>query len=137
MAQKTKAALEKDVALLQKENKGLKDALAAALKEIDRIKEVDIPKVDPNRPLEEQIIENEIKKLMADSLTRNLTIDETRALDLLLKNKRIIEDKKPKKNEDEVPEGTTDADLLRIVSNGEERPQTKKVKKRTKQKTSD
>lgn len=137
MNQKTKAALEKENAVLQKQLKGLKDSLAAALKEIDRLKEIDLPKVDTSLPLEEQIIENEIKRLMADSLTRSLTIDETRALDLLLKNKRIIEDKKPKKPKDEVPEGTTDADLLRIADYGEERPKTKKVRKRNKSKTGD
>lgn len=137
MAEKSKASLLKENAELRKENQGLKDSLTATLKEIDKLKTVDLPKIDPDLSLEEQIIENEIRGLMADSLLRSLTLDETRALDLLLKNKRIIEDKKPKENEDEVPEGTNAEDLLRLVSNGEEKPKVKKVRKRNKSKTSD
>jgi len=99
----------------------LNETVTTLLKEIERLRNIGLLPIDPDLPPEEQIILKQINYLMAESLSRTLTLDETRSLDLLLKNKRLIEDKKPKKNEDEVPEGTTDADLLRIVSDVEEK----------------
>lgn len=134
MAQKTKATLETEVLQLKKENKALQLTVTNLLKEIDRLKDIGLGEIDSSLPPEEQIILKQINYLVAESTTRTLTLDETRGLDLLLKNKRILDDKKPKVNEDEVPEGTTSADLLRIVANGEEIPKIKK--KRSKPKTS-
>ena len=135
MSQKSKAQLEQENAELRQQNKGLELTVTNLLKEIERLRDVGLAPVDSNIPQEEQIITKQINYFTALSQERALTLDETRALDLLLKNKRMIDDKKPKKNEDEVPEGTTEADLLRIVSNGE-KTQIKKVRKRNKPKTS-
>ncbi len=129
MSDKSNASLELETVQLRKENKALKDTITILLKENDRLRDIGLIEIDTTLPPEEQIILKQINSLMAESITRTLTLDETRTLDLLLKNKRLIEDKKPKKNEDEVPSGTTDADLLRIVSN-DEKTTNKKTKKR-------
>jgi len=134
MTKKSKAQLETENAELRSQNKALELTVTNLLKEIDRLHELKIGAlldIDPTLPPEEQIILKQIKYFAVISLERSLTLDETRALDILLKNKRLIEDKKPKETEDEVPNGTTNADLLRIVSNGEEKT-NKQAKKRSK-----
>lgn len=126
--------LQQENVELKDENKALKETVTQLLKEIERLRETkveDYLDVDKSLPFEEQIVLKQIKYFMATSIERALTLDETRALDLLIKNKRAFDEKKPKVNEDEVPEGTTDADLLRIVSNGENQ-KVKKARKRSK-----
>lgn len=137
MAKKSNICLETENVKLQKENKALKQTVTSLLKEIDELKAKvsEIFEIDSEMSPEELIIEKQIKYFMAQSIVRTLSLDETRALDILLKNKRIIEDKKPKENEDEVPDNASNAELLRIVSNGEEFQKPKK--KRNKSKTSD
>lgn len=132
----TNAELQKKVAELEAQNKALNITVTNLLKEIDRLKDLGLEPIDPSLSAEEQILIKQINYFMAESQTRQLSLDETRALDLLLKNKRIIDDKKPKTPDDEVPEGTSTADLLRLVSNGE--PTAEKTKtKRNKPKTGD
>ena len=96
--------------------------------EIERLRDIGLDPVDTSLPQEEQIVLKQINYFTLLSQERSLTLDETRAFDLFMKNKRMIDDKKPKKNDDEVPKGTTDADLLRIVSNDKERPKKKRSK---------
>lgn len=135
MSEKSKASLQKENVELRKHNKALEETVTILTKEVTRLQEVGHSPVDSDLSPEEQILVKQIEYFKGLALNGPLTLDDTRAVDILLKNKRILDDKKPKKNEDEVPEGTTDADLLRIVSNGETPVKENKKTKRRKSKS--
>ena len=121
---KSTAALEIAVAELKKENTALRETVTKLLSEIDRLNEVDkksLIKLDLTP--EQEIVELQIGRLQAISRERILTLDETRTLDLHIKNKNAL-DKKASK--DVTPEytdltDTTSVDkLLRLAEGGEE-----------------
>lgn len=137
---KSEASLEVIVTELKKENKALKDTVSKLLKEVDRLNDIDketVTRMDLSP--EQQILEMQIMRLHAESLQRPLTLDETRTLDLHIKNKRLLEDKSTL-NADytALPSGMSDVELMRIAESVEAK-ETKKPKKskRSKPKTSD
>lgn len=89
---KSKAAIELQNKELVDENAALRATVSKLLKKIDELQEI-----DPNSVIErgytpeQEIIEIQIERLQAVSRTRTLSLDENRALDLLLKNKRMID----------------------------------------------
>lgn len=132
---KSTASLEHVSLELKKENKALKETVTKLLKEIDKISGVEKLKPVIDMSPELQIIEMQIMRLHADSMLRQLSFDETKTLDLHIKNKRLLEDKSTLNAEyTSLPSDITEEDLLRIAGAvGEEEP---KKKKRPKSKSS-
>lgn len=65
---------------------------------------------------EEAIIDIQIRKLKESTQNREMTLDETKRLDLLIKNKRLVAaDAKPQKKDD-LPRDVTPTQLLAIAS---------------------
>jgi len=117
MEKKSVAVLNQELLQLRTENTALKETVTILLKEIDKIKNTQRPNlVRLELTPEQRIIETQIAYLEAVSMERALTLEETRALDLHIKNKRLLEDKSTL-NADykKVPEGLTQEDLLRIA----------------------
>jgi hypothetical protein len=122
---------------LKKENEGLKETVTLLLKEVDKLQNVDRNMV-LNLALtpEQRILEVQISNIEAISNTRLLTLEETRALDLHIKNKRLLDDKSTiNADYTKVPDGLTEADLIQIAGNVDGSIK-KKTKRRTKSKTS-
>lgn len=106
-----------------------KDALINQLfKKIDELQDIDRSKVIKlNLTPEEQICELQIQSLLRTSQVRDLTLEETKKLDLLIKNKRLYSGQSTMNTDHTVlPSNTTstnDDELLRIAS-GKEEPDT-------------
>lgn len=119
---------------LNKENQALKTTVTKLLEEIDRLRELSRP-TDPNieriiQSPEQKIIEEQINSFETISRQRGLTLEEIRGLDLLIKNKKLLEGNKPLEPDwSKVPEGQTDSDLLRIAGNVEESTIVEKPKR--------
>jgi len=122
---------------LKKENEGLKETVTLLLKEVDKLRETKQPSlIKLHLSPEQRILDLQIQRLEEVSNARQLTLEETRALDLHIKNKRLLEDKSTiNADYTKVPEGLTEADLLQIAGSvdgdSEEKP-----KRRVKSKTS-
>jgi len=136
MSDKSSIMIKQENLELQKENRALKDTVTRLLKEIDRVREIDRTP-NPNRLVltpEQRIISDQITYFEAISYERALTLEETRAFDLLIKNKRLLDENKVIEIDyTKVPDGKTESDLLRIAGNVEFKT-PKKQKKRTKSK---
>jgi hypothetical protein len=134
MEEKSTLMLKQENLELHRENAALKETVTKLLKEIDRVRQID-KTPNPNRvvlTVEQRIIEDQITYFEAISYTRALTLEETRAFDLLIKNKRLLDENKPiEADYTKVPDGKTESDLLRIAGNVE----FKQSKKRNKSKT--
>lgn len=133
----TKGQLEVVNLQLKKENEALKDTVTILLKEIDKVREIDRSKlIRLDLTPEQRILETQIIYMEAISRERALSLEETRALDLHIKNKRLLEDKSTiNADYTKVPEGLTESDLIRIAGSVEEIPK-KKSKRRSKSKAS-
>lgn len=135
---KSKALLEKTVLTLEKENKALKDTVSKLLKEIDRLNEMDKTKsaLTLNLSPEMEILEIQIHRLKAKSRERDLSLEESKMLDLYIKNKRLLGENEPlDANYSRVPDGVTDEDLLEIagyVENEEETDEKTDGKRKSK-----
>lgn len=121
MAEKSLIFLKKENLELIKENEALKLTVSKLLEELTRIRGISDPSFSKkNLSLEESIIEEQIQYFHVMSSGRALSLEETRALDLLIKNKRLLQEKKPIEPDfSEVPEQPTESDLLRIAGNVE------------------
>jgi len=125
---------------LKKENQGLQETVTKLLEEINRLQGIQRrPAIVSNverivQSVEEQIIEEQIMRLDVVSRQRALSLEETRALDLLIKNKRLLDPNKPiEPDYTKVPEGQTESDLLRIAGDVPAEPEKpRKVKSRAK-----
>lgn len=132
---KSTAVLEQTVVELKKENQALKETVSKLLNEVDRLRGVDKEKVVRlELTPEQEILEMQIHRLQQVSRERALTLDETRTLDLHIKNKRLLDDKSTVNAEYSVlPADISDDELLRIAEGVEEKP---KKSRRSKSKTS-
>lgn len=125
MAEKSLILIQQENLELRKENEGLKTALSTSLAEIERLRNIEKLPVDPNvtrivLSSEQKVIEDQIEILRQNSATRALSLEEVRALDLLIKNKRLLDPDKPiEPDYTKVPDGQTESDLLRIAGNVE------------------
>lgn len=134
---KSTALLEKTVAELKKENKALQETVSKLLAELDKVKGVDRSVVKLELTPEQQIIEMQIMRLQAASIERSLTYDETRMLDIHIKNKRLMEDKSTiNADYKTLPEGITEGELMRIAESAEKKEKPKPKRSRVKSKTS-
>jgi len=132
MIEKTLSSLKQENLELVKENEALKINVVHLLKEIEKLRSLSVnPHLLKLTP-EQRIIEDQIRFFEILSSERALSLEETRALDLLIKNKRLLDENAPiAVDPNEMPENTPESDLLRIAGNVEE----SKFKKRRKTKT--
>ena len=135
---KSKAVLETENVELRKENKALKETITKLFRKLDNLPEESKSNVVKLQLTPEQeILEMQIMRLQAISRERVLTLDETRKLDLHIKNKRLMEDKSTiNADYKKVPEGITEKDLLEIAGNVEIEEFQETKQKRRKSKTS-
>jgi hypothetical protein len=136
---KSKAVLEKTITQLREKNKALEETVSKLLAEVDRLKGIDKNKVVKlELSPEQEILEVQIMRLQQASRERSLTYDETRMLDLHIKNKRLLEDKSTiNADYKTLPAEMSDDELLRIAESAESEEKTKTTKRsRTKSKTS-
>ena len=135
---KSKAVLETENVELRKENKALKETITKLFRKLDNLPEESKSNVVKLQLTPEQeILEMQNMRLQAISRERVLTLDETRKLDLHIKNKRLMEDKSTiNADYKKVPEGITEKDLLEIAGNVEIEEFQETKQKRRKSKTS-
>jgi hypothetical protein len=106
---------------LSKENIALKETVSKLLEELNKVRGIERRSLSTNvekivKSLEQIIIEEQIKQLGAISVERALSLEETRALDLLIKNKRLLDPEKSiEPDYTKVPEGKTESDLLELA----------------------
>lgn len=116
MAEKSTLMLQQEILELKKENQGLKETLAKMLEQPQTKALIPFqPQKNYDSP-EEKILEEQINVLEAFSAQRALTLEEIKALDLLIKNKNAILSKKPHEPDwRDVSEKTPEAELLRLA----------------------
>lgn len=121
---------------LRKENEALKETLTKLLVELERVRGLPAAPTNPNRIVlttEQVIIEDQIQKLNQLSLGGSLSLDEIRALDLLIKNKKVLEKNTTIEPEYQaVTKDTPEKELLKLAGSSEDG----KFKRRSQQKTS-
>lgn len=116
---KSSASLELEVSKLKKENKALNTTVSQLLKEVDRLRDNDkfVPEIITTP--EQELLETQILKLNTISRTRDLNLEEVKKLDLLIKNKRLLQKKSTSNNEIILPERLSDDELMRIAESVE------------------
>jgi len=123
------AAFRTEIVRLEKHNVGLAETIANMMKSLDN-KDAEIAHLknllvggspvigQSNLIVSDEIamIDLQLKKLKEDTMFRAMTLDETKRLDLLIKNKRLVlGDAKPV-DRPALPRDVTPADLLTIAS---------------------
>lgn len=113
---------------LNRENVALKETVTKLIEEVERLRSLPVVSGETNitiigatritKSTEENIIEDQIKCLDQASRQRVLSLEEIRSLDLLIKNKKLLETVKPiEPDYTKVPDGQTESDLIRIAGN--------------------
>lgn len=117
---KDTALLETENQKLKRENQALREAMTKMLEEAEKTKALsNVIKLELTP--EQEILEVQIQNLRAISRERILTLEETKMLDLHIKNKRLLDDKSTiNADYTKVPENVTTKDLLEIAGNVEE-----------------
>lgn len=122
MAEVSLLMLKQENLELYKENAALKTTVSKLLEELNKIRNIKRP-TELNKitqTTEQRIVNEQINYFDAISAERALSLEETRALDLLIKNKRLLDEKiSIEPDYTKVPEGQTESDLLRIAGNVE------------------
>ena len=124
------AAFRTEIVRLEKHNVGLAETIDNMMKslenkdaEITHLKKLLVgghPVIGQSNLMvsdELAMIDLQIKKLKEETMFRTMNLDETKRLDLLIKNKRLVlSDSKPT-DRPALPRDVTPADLLVIASN--------------------
>ena len=120
---KETAMLETTVLQLRQENKALKDTVTKLLAELNSVRNIDNSSiVQKNLTAEEEICVIQIENLRALARERRLSLEEIKTLDLLVKNKRLLNKKSTSNNEFNVlPAEISEDELLRIAESVEEK----------------
>lgn len=138
MEDKSLSKLQQENLELTTENLALKEAITTLLIELDKVKLIEPRPSNVEKIVlstEQLIIEDQINRLNTVSLQRVLSLEETRALDLLIKNKRLLEPNTPiEPDYTRVPDGQSESDLLRIAGSVESKKSPKRSKSKTSQK---
>lgn len=110
---------------LIEENTALKAVVDKLLKKIEQLGDIN-PGAIISRGYtpEQEIIEIQIERIQAESRVRTLSLDETRTLDLHLKNKRLIDAKIQEAIEAEFQD-LSDDDLMGYINGKEAKPKRK------------
>lgn len=116
---------EHKLLVLEEENKALKETVTKLLAEIERLHDKEITSslivLEP-ASAELMIIEKQIQLLKATALTRMLSLEETKILDIHIKNKRLLEGSSTSILDAEfksLPANMSDEELLRIAESVE------------------
>lgn len=136
MSKETLAGLLKENAELHKENVALKDTVTKLLEQLDISRNISITDMikEDHETREQAIVEQQIQRYEAMSKERVLTLEEIRAFDLLVKNKKILEPKQDKNEKDKLPEGTPGVSELLVIAGGKD-DRVEQAPKRSKSKT--
>jgi hypothetical protein len=144
MAKTTKMLKEefKSTAALEVQNLKQKEEIAALqavvtklLAKIDEMQGLDLANlINRGFSPEQEIVEIQIERLQALSRERQLTLDETRTLDLHLKNKRLI-DKDARDALDAEFRDLSEDDLMDILEDDSKTEETKQIPARKAAKT--
>lgn len=120
---KETAMLETTILQLRQENKALKDTVTKLLAELNSVRDLDNSSiVQKNLTAEEEICVIQIENLRALARERRLSLEEIKTLDLLVKNKRLLNKKSTSNNEFNVlPAEISEDELLRIAESVEEK----------------
>jgi len=136
---KSNGVLEKTVSEQKKLIAAQEETIKKLLAEVDRLQGIDKAAVIKlELTPEQQIIEMQIMRLQQTSMERSLTYDETRMLDIHIKNKRLMDDKSTiNADYKTLPTDITEDELLRIADGAQNEETPKKAKRsRAKSKTS-
>lgn len=131
MQDKSSLLIKQENLELNKENEALKETVTKLLVEIERLRNLPVRINTPNlnQTIEEQIINDQIKEYQAIAVGKAMDIDDIRALDLLIKNKRLLEQHKPIEPEWSELSDTPDKELLRLAGDVEvKKPRRNKSK---------
>lgn len=124
MKEKSLATVNQENLELRKENEALQETVTMLLGEVEKYRNLPAPTVrylPANvsriaRSAEQDIIEEQILHLDTISRARMLSLEETRTLDLLIKNKKLLEPKSDHEPEwKKASETTSESDLLRLA----------------------
>lgn len=105
---------------LREENKSLNKTVSKLCQELNRLRDIDTATVTKLflRP-EDEILAIQIQQIQAISRERKLTLEEVKTLDLLIKNKRLGENKSTSNSELTLPGKLSDDELMRIAESVE------------------
>ncbi|HEY8390187.1 MAG TPA: hypothetical protein VIL26_04460 [Clostridia bacterium] len=117
---KTISALEQKNLELKEENRKLKEAVNQLIARLDALDQTKNKLVKLEISSEELIIERQIQFLKESAMLRPLTLEETKILDLHIKNKRLLTDKSTiNAKYKSLPDDMSDDELLRIAESVE------------------
>ena len=132
MKDKSSLLIKQENLELNKENYALKETVTKLLQEIERLRNlpIQITPINSNQTIEEQIINNQIKEYQAIAVGKAMDIDDIRALDILIKNKRLLEQHKPIEPEWSELQDSSENELLRLAGNVENK-KPRRIKSKT------
>jgi hypothetical protein len=110
-------ALAKENEKLKAEIEHLKSLLAGATPLLKPEVEQPAPKLQVST--EQAILEMQIEKMRQDAMVRQLTLEETKRLDLLIKNLHLVKGQATQITENKLPFNISETDLLRIATQPE------------------
>lgn len=118
------SSLEVEVLKLRKENKALHETVSKLCRELDTSRGIEkVPSKLILTP-EEEILSVQISQLNGVSRERKLTLEEVKTLDLLIKNKRLLNKQRTSNNNLTLPENLSDEELMRIAEHVEDQPES-------------
>lgn len=113
---KNTGLLEIEIKDLKKRCQDLEAYNNQLLEELDRARNIDRNNVIKlHLPPEQEILEQQIFRIQAVSRERTLTLEETKMLDLHIKNKRLLEDKSTVNAEYKDVKNVSVNDLLKLA----------------------
>lgn len=107
--------LEIEIKDLKKKCEQLESYNNQLLEELDRARKIDRGLIRLHLSPEQEILEQQISRLQAVSRERTLTLEETKMLDLHIKNKRLLDDKSTVNAEYKDIKNASVNDLLRLA----------------------
>lgn len=118
---KSVSVLEQKNLELKEENRKLKDAVNQLIDRLDTLDKNKSNLIKLELSSEELIIERQIQFLKESAMIRPLTLEETKILDLHIKNKRLLTDKSTiNAKYKSLPDNMSDDELLRIAERVDE-----------------
>lgn len=123
--------LKRELVSLKRENEAYMKTIQKLLKDLNAKREeitqlqttpVVIPKDKPKEDLapEEEIADLQLERLRQSAKTRALTLEETRTFDLLVKNKRLSQDKSTENFSKGSFRDVSDIELIKLAGKSDE-----------------
>lgn len=117
------AKLEIENLKLKEKNKALDKTVTKLCEELNRVRNIDTNVTKIFLSAEEEICVFQIEQIRAVSRERKLSLEEVKTLDLLIKNKRLMDKKSTSNAEITLPPNLSDEELMRIAESVEEKDQ--------------